>query len=106
MSYPFLLKAVLGKIKDIVQKRKRGRQAVPDFTQRKNSNAQETFDFILSLIGIIGSAPLWILFALAIKLGDRGPIFYTQSRVGKGGRILQVYRRWEVGSRKADRLFY
>ncbi len=64
------------------------------------------FDFILSLIGIIGSAPLWILFALAIKLEDRGPVFYTQSRVGKGGRIVQVYRRWEVGSRKADRLSY
>ncbi|MCX5718568.1 MAG: sugar transferase [Nitrospirae bacterium] len=64
------------------------------------------FDFILSSIGIIGSFPLWLIFSLAIKLEDRGPIFYTQSRVGKGGRIFQVYRRWEVGSRKADRLSY
>jgi len=64
------------------------------------------FDIFLSSIGIIGSSPLWLIFSLAIKLEDRGPIFQTQSRVGKGGRIVQVYRRWEVGSRKADRVSY
>lgn len=48
------------------------------------------FDFILSLIGIIISFPLWILIGLLIFLEDRGPIFYSQHRVGKNGKIFQA----------------
>jgi lipopolysaccharide/colanic/teichoic acid biosynthesis glycosyltransferase len=44
------------------------------------------FDICLSSAGLIGSSPLWLLFSLAIKLEDRGPVFYTQERVGKNGR--------------------
>ena len=50
------------------------------------------FDIFLSSIGIIGSAPLWLLFSLAIKLEDRGSIFYAQERVGKDGRIFRVLK--------------
>jgi len=44
------------------------------------------FDVFLSSAGIIGSSPLWLIFSLAIKLEDRGPVFYTQERVGKQGK--------------------
>jgi lipopolysaccharide/colanic/teichoic acid biosynthesis glycosyltransferase len=50
------------------------------------------FDIFLSSIGLIGSSPLWILFSLAIKLEDRGPIFYRQEQVGKGGRIFKALK--------------
>jgi lipopolysaccharide/colanic/teichoic acid biosynthesis glycosyltransferase len=50
------------------------------------------FDIFLSSIGIIGSSPLWLLFASAIKFEDRGPIFYAQERVGKNGRIFKVLK--------------
>lgn len=50
------------------------------------------FDILLSGFGLIGSAPLWLVFSIAIKLGDGGPIFYTQARVGKDGRIFKVYK--------------
>ncbi len=50
------------------------------------------FDFILSGIGLICSSPLWILIALAIKLEDGGPVFYTQERVGKDGKKFEVYK--------------
>ena len=46
------------------------------------------FDIFLSSIGIITSSPLWAIFPLAIKIEDRGPIFYFQERVGKRGRIF------------------
>jgi lipopolysaccharide/colanic/teichoic acid biosynthesis glycosyltransferase len=32
------------------------------------------------------------LLALAIYLDSPGPIFYTQTRVGKGGRVLKAYK--------------
>ena len=50
------------------------------------------FDFILSLIGIIISFPLWILIGLLIWLEDRGPIFYSQYRVGKDGKIFKAIK--------------
>lgn len=43
------------------------------------------FDVCLSGLGLVGSAPLWALIALAIKLEDGGPVFYAQERVGLGG---------------------
>jgi lipopolysaccharide/colanic/teichoic acid biosynthesis glycosyltransferase len=46
------------------------------------------FDVLLSGFGILLSSPLWVLFSAVIRLQDRGPIFYKQDRVGKGGRIF------------------
>lgn len=37
-------------------------------------------------MGLVLSAPLWLLIALAIKLEDGGPVFYGQQRVGRDGR--------------------
>ena len=47
--------------------------------------AKRPFDLFLSGLGLLGSAPLWALIALSIKLDDRGPVFYGQERVGRGG---------------------
>ncbi|MEE2885604.1 MAG: sugar transferase [Chloroflexota bacterium] len=35
---------------------------------------------------------LWIFIPLAIWLEDRGPIFYTQLRVGRGGKVFRLYK--------------
>jgi len=50
------------------------------------------FDIFLSSFGLILSSPLWLLFSLAIKIEDRGPIFYFQERVGKRGRIFRAIK--------------
>ena len=46
----------------------------------------------VSLIGLILAAPLVPLIILAIVVDSRGPVFYTQSRVGKGGRVFKVVK--------------
>ncbi len=43
-------------------------------------------DIIWSLFGMIITSPLIVLTAIAIKLDSKGPIFYTQKRVGKNGK--------------------
>ena len=53
---------------------------------------KRSFDFSLSLAGLIVSSPLWILFAFLIWLEDRGSIFYKQERVGKDNRIFKVLK--------------
>ena len=47
---------------------------------------------IISLIGLIIALPLLPFIILAIRLDSKGPIFYTQTRVGKGGRLFKVVK--------------
>ena len=47
---------------------------------------KRAFDATLAGLGLVVSAPLWALIAAAIRIEDRGPIFYSQERVGLGGR--------------------
>jgi sugar transferase (PEP-CTERM system associated) len=47
---------------------------------------------IISLIGLTLSLPLLPLIMLAIRLDSAGPIFYTQTRVGKNGRLFKVVK--------------
>lgn len=54
--------------------------------------AKRSFDALLSGTGLLLSAPVWAFAALAIKLEDGGPIFYTQDRVGLRGRVFRVLK--------------
>ncbi len=49
-------------------------------------------DILASLVGLIVLAIPFALIALAIKLDSKGPVFFRQERVGKGGR---VFRPWK-----------
>jgi sugar transferase (PEP-CTERM system associated) len=46
----------------------------------------------ISLVGLILTLPLIPLIMLAVRLDSEGPVFYTQARVGKGGRIFKVVK--------------
>lgn len=50
------------------------------------------FDFLLSSFGILFFSPLAFLFALLVKLEDRGPIFFIQERWGKNSRKFMAYK--------------
>jgi lipopolysaccharide/colanic/teichoic acid biosynthesis glycosyltransferase len=50
------------------------------------------FDIVVAGAGLIVLAPVSALIALAIKLEDRGPIFYTQERVGRHCRVFRAYK--------------
>jgi hypothetical protein len=47
---------------------------------------------VISLIGLICALPLLPLIMLAIRLDSKGPVFYTQTRVGKAGRTFKVVK--------------
>jgi lipopolysaccharide/colanic/teichoic acid biosynthesis glycosyltransferase len=50
------------------------------------------FDIALATLGLIGLSPLLIVVAISIMAYDRGPILYRARRVGKGGKIIHVYK--------------
>ena len=54
--------------------------------------AKEVVDIILGFIALVIATPLLALCALVIKLSGRGPVFHTQIRVGKGGRLFRMYK--------------
>jgi len=50
------------------------------------------FDVALSFFGLILSLPLWFIICFFIWVEDRGPILYSQNRVGKNGKIFKAYK--------------
>jgi len=57
-----------------------------------SSFAKRAFDVLFALVGLTLSSPLWILLALAVKLQDRGPVFFRQDRSGLKGRVFYVLK--------------
>ena len=53
---------------------------------------KRTFDLLVSALAILLLLPLWLLIALLIKLDSKGPVFYTQERVGMDGRLFLLYK--------------
>ena len=41
---------------------------------------------------VVASAPVLVAVALAIKLGDRGPVFFRQVRVGCDGALFTLFK--------------
>ena len=53
---------------------------------------KRTFDLIFAALAIALLFPLWLLIALWIKLDSKGPVLYTQERVGMDGRLFLLYK--------------
>ena len=57
---------------------------------------KEWFDFLILFFAHLFFLPLWIvlwtIIPLIIWLGDRGPIFYSQKRTGKNGKVFTVFK--------------
>ncbi len=49
-------------------------------------------DIVLSLMALIITFPLFIVIGCAIKLTDRGPIFYKQKRLTLNGKEFEIYK--------------
>lgn len=50
------------------------------------------FDMVFSLLGMIILSPLFLGVALAIKIDDRGPIFFKQQRIGAKKSLFWLYK--------------
>lgn len=51
------------------------------------------FDIIASSIAVVILSPVFLIIAICIKVDDpKGPVFYTQTRVGKDGKHFKMYK--------------
>ncbi|BCO20255.1 multidrug MFS transporter [Alteromonas sp. KC3] len=69
---------------------------------------------IVALLGLVALSPLLIIVATLIKLESRGPLIFSQTRVGEQGRQFKCFKfrsmytpdspQWEVAAKmKSDR---
>jgi lipopolysaccharide/colanic/teichoic acid biosynthesis glycosyltransferase len=55
-------------------------------------SAKRLLDVALSGVGLLMSSPLWLVISILIKLEDGGPLFFSQDRVGEGGRHFRAFK--------------
>ena len=53
---------------------------------------KRSFDFVLSLVGLELSFPIWIIVAIAIYLEDGEPVIFAQTRLGEGGKEFKIFK--------------
>jgi exopolysaccharide biosynthesis polyprenyl glycosylphosphotransferase len=53
---------------------------------------KRAIDVVGSAVGLVVLSPLLALVAAAVKLESRGPVFFTQQRVGRGGRPFRIIK--------------
>lgn len=53
---------------------------------------KRALDFAAALVGLVALSPLVFVIALAIKLDSPGPVIFSQTRIGKGGRSFTCYK--------------
>lgn len=53
---------------------------------------KRTFDFLVSLFGLLFLWPFFFVIALLIKMKMPGPVFFIQKRVGKNGKLFNVVK--------------
>jgi len=53
---------------------------------------KRVFDLILAFVGLILLFPVLLVISVWIKLSSKGPLFYTQKRVGKDFKEFSIYK--------------
>jgi lipopolysaccharide/colanic/teichoic acid biosynthesis glycosyltransferase len=67
-----------------------------DFRGRENDLfygiIKQVFDFSFAFLSLLVLSPFLILLALLIRFSGRGPVIYTQDRVGRNGKPFSIFK--------------
>ncbi|MCR5266721.1 MAG: sugar transferase [Cyanobacteria bacterium RUI128] len=69
-------------------------KSIADYSSTKPLlwGAKRAVDIVSGAVGLVLSAPILLLSALAIKLDSKGPVIFKQKRIGKDGKPFDVYK--------------
>jgi exopolysaccharide biosynthesis polyprenyl glycosylphosphotransferase len=56
------------------------------------ATAKRTFDVTCAGLGLLALSPVLLAVALAVRLDSKGPVFYGQTRVGRGNRPFRIWK--------------
>jgi len=60
--------------------------------KNRDSVLKRIIDVLISGIGLIILFPVFVIIGILIKLDSKGPVFFTQERVGEDGKIFRAYK--------------
>ncbi len=64
----------------------------PDLMPIWQQSLKRLFDVFASIIAIVLLLPAYIFTAIGVKMSSKGPIFFSQERVGKGGKKFMMHK--------------
>ena len=62
------------------------------FFRKRYAEFKRAIDILFALPGLLVAAPVIGVLAALVKWTSRGPAFYLQERVGKGGRVFKIIK--------------
>jgi lipopolysaccharide/colanic/teichoic acid biosynthesis glycosyltransferase len=65
---------------------------IPDGMNEFQRNVKRIFDFIIALVTLILSSPLFAVCYVAVRREDGGPAIFKQKRIGRFGRPFYIYK--------------
>ena len=65
---------------------------VMSFIRRTYAITKRIIDIVGSIMLLIVASPVILFTALIVKLTSKGPMIYSQVRVGKEGRLFEIYK--------------
>lgn len=63
-----------------------------NYTGIYNRYIKRFFDFVISLVSLVVLIPIFAVISLAIKLESKGPVIFKQQRIGKDGKVFNIYK--------------
>lgn len=75
---------------------------MPSARRTRHLMAKRALDVVASSFGLLALLPLFIIVAIAIKAGSKGPVFFRQEREGQGGRAFMALKFRSMSVDKED----
>jgi lipopolysaccharide/colanic/teichoic acid biosynthesis glycosyltransferase len=50
------------------------------------------FDYTVTILSLILLIPVIIILSISIKIADKGPVIYSQKRIGRNGKPFDIYK--------------
>ncbi len=71
-----------------------------DFMPPWQLNLKRFLDVVLSALAIVVLSPVYLFCIIGVKMSSKGPVFYSQERIGISGRIFRIpkFRSMIVGA--------
>lgn len=78
------------------------RRNIPIFIRR--DPLKRAFDILFSLAVLIFTSPLFLILTLFVRCSSKGPIFFKDRRLGRGGEMIDCYKFRTMHPNAQDRL--
>jgi len=65
-------------------------QVTPDLMPVWQRVVKRAFDIVASILALVVLSPVFLFCAIIVKATSKGPVFYVQERIGKGGKPFKM----------------